>query len=71
MKYAYPDCISLLITNPRVEQITTNMADANVQNFKYDYTIDNDGTIRELTVKALWFLDSIFNKFNGFNGGNN
>jgi len=61
MKDSYPDCIALLVTNPRIEQITSNMADANVQSFKYDYTVVNDGTILDLKSKALWFLVDVFN----------
>jgi hypothetical protein len=44
------DAVTVLVTRPSVEQITTNMADANVQNYQYDYNIINDGTLEDLEV---------------------
>jgi len=61
MKDAYSNSIAVCITNPRIEKIDSNMADANVYSFSYDYYIDNDGTVLDLQTKALWFLESIFN----------
>ncbi len=59
MKDAF-DCKSLLITNNRVEQVITNMADAGVYDFKYDYAIPNNGSLAELQSRALNFLVNIF-----------
>jgi hypothetical protein len=56
----YFKCSTLLITNNRIEQVKSNMADAGVYNFTYDYTVDNNGTINDLQAKALFFLDKIF-----------
>lgn len=43
---------TILIENNRVKQITSNMADAGVFNYTYDYTIENNGTLHE-------FMDNI------------
>ena len=47
---------TLLITNNRVEKIKTNKSDANVENYKYDFYIDNNGTLDELKEKAKKFV---------------
>lgn len=47
---------SLLITSNRVAKILTNSADANVDQFNYDYYIKNDGTLEELKEKAKSFV---------------
>ena len=46
------NAITLFITNKNVQQVTSNMADANVFNYVYDYTLDNSGTLEELKLKA-------------------
>ena len=49
------DAKTILIVRKDHEPITSNMADANVNNYKYDFVIHNDGTpdgFRE-TVKAF------------------
>jgi hypothetical protein len=53
---------TLLITNNNVNKINSNMADANVLNFKYDYTIDNSGTFEELEQKAVKFIKELNNE---------
>lgn len=52
-------CKTLLIKNPNVKGIDTNMADANVENYKYDYTIWNDGTLEDLEMKAVSFISML------------
>ena len=47
---------TILITRDAVEHIKSNMADANVYNYKYDYTITNNGTIEELKNVAEHFI---------------
>ena len=47
---------TILITRNSVEQIMSNMADANVYNYEYDYTIHNDGTIEDLKKVAEQFV---------------
>ena len=53
---------TLFITNSRVQQITSNMADANVAEYDYDYYINNEGTIDELTIKARDFVKTILGR---------
>ena len=47
---------TILVTRNSVEQIMSNMADANVYNYEYDYTIHNDGTIEDLKKVAEQFV---------------
>lgn len=48
---------TILIENPRVEDITSNMADANVRNYTYDYVIFNDGTLDDFRRNIkMWAL---------------
>jgi len=54
------DCITVLITSNRVKHITTNMADANVYDFNYDYLIENNGSLQDLEDSASTFLSEIF-----------
>jgi predicted ATP-binding protein involved in virulence len=51
------DAKTILITRNSVKPITSNMADANVFNYEYDYVISNDGTIEELRSKARDFVE--------------
>ena len=46
---------TILIKNNRVAPITSNMTDANVFNYKYDFIIENNGTMDEFrdTVKKF------------------
>lgn len=62
-------CITLLIKNDNVDKIVSNDADANVENYKYDYIIYNDGDLKTLGNKAADFV-RLINKGvdqNGFN----
>jgi hypothetical protein len=48
---------TLLIRRPEVEnENQSNHADAEVFNYQYDYTIDNDGTLWDLEKKAANFV---------------
>lgn len=47
---------TLLIINPRVELIKSNTSDGNVYNYKYDYIIENNGTLKDLEQKAKDFV---------------
>lgn len=62
---------TILIKSDRVPVITSNMADANVFDYEYDFVIDNSGTIEDLREKVIKFaseelgykcskLDSLF-----------
>ena len=50
------DAETLLVTNPRVALITSNSSDANVYNYKYDYKIENSGSLEDLKQKAKEFI---------------
>ena len=47
---------TILIRNPRVDKIKSNHADANVENYKYDYIIENDGTLEQIERVAKLFV---------------
>lgn len=47
---------TLLVTNNRVEKINTNVSDANVENYIYDFYIENNGTLEELRDIAENFI---------------
>lgn len=51
--------VTVFINNDRVEKITSNDADANVENYVYDYYIDNNGTLEELEEKAVEFINKL------------
>lgn len=54
---------SLLVRRPEVEsEQASNHADENVFRHVYDYTIWNDGTIEDLTLKADSFIIELENK---------
>ena len=50
---------TLLITNPRVQLITSNDSDGKVNEYKYDYYIENDGTLEDLKEKAKNFVEGL------------
>lgn len=50
---------AILIDNPNVKKIESNHADANVENYEYDYTIENDGTLEQLDRVAKIFCCDI------------
>lgn len=52
---------SVLIHNDRVPMVTTNAADANVENIVYDYTVENNGTLHEFRKNIEKFLKEIEN----------
>jgi hypothetical protein len=50
---------TILIRNPNVEKIESNHADANVEDYNYDYIIENDGTLEQLDAMAKLFVRDI------------
>lgn len=50
--------ITIFIQNDNIEQITSNEADANVLNYLYDVTIENNSTIDDFYNKINEFYDS-------------
>lgn len=47
---------TILIVRDSVKHITSNISDENVFNYKYDFIIENNGTIEDLMKKADNFL---------------
>lgn len=50
------DAKSILIKNDRVSPVESNHADANVENYNYDYIIENSGNIQDLRDSVVTFL---------------
>ena len=50
---------TILIRNPNVEKIESNHADANVEQYEYDYIIENDGTLEQLDLMAKFFVREV------------
>ncbi len=42
-----------------LENIETNSSDFNVDNYNYDYYINNDGTIQDLKKEAISFTNKL------------
>ena len=57
LKTDFPEIIRILVVNPNVAQITSNMADANVFSCKYDEVIENDSDLSHLKQKANEFIE--------------
>ncbi|MBE7018426.1 MAG: hypothetical protein E7413_00895 [Ruminococcaceae bacterium] len=53
------DADTILIKNPNVKKIKSNHADANVDNYNYDYIIENDGTLEQLDKMAYLFSEQV------------
>lgn len=52
--------ITIYLSNNRVPRIYSNIADAGVENYDYDYYIENDGSIEDLVQKAKDLLMELF-----------
>lgn len=50
---------TVLIRNPNAKTIVGNHADVEVENYKYDYIIENDGTLGQLETMAKIFVRDI------------
>lgn len=48
---------TLFVDSPRAERITSNSADADVENLTYDLTVLNDGSLESLRVKSRVLAD--------------
>lgn len=53
---------TILIRNNRVKPITSNMADANVENYDYDFVIENNGTLDEFRETVRCFVEENIKK---------
>jgi hypothetical protein len=51
------NCVTLLIKNINKGIISSNMADANVEKYDYDYVIHNDQDLAELKRQAVRFIN--------------
>lgn len=51
--------ITVFVNSDKAEIVTCNDADANVENYKYDYYIDNNGTLEELEKNAIEFINKL------------
>lgn len=55
---------TILIRNPNVRKIVSNHADRDVENYKYDFIIENDGTLEQLErVAKLFVCDVICDEY--------
>ena len=52
------NAITVLVTNPRIEQVTSNHADMEVYDFTYDYIIDNNGDLEQLKKSSETFMNN-------------
>ena len=52
---------TILIRNPNASKIEGNHADRDVENYDYDYIIENDGTLEQLEKLAKLFAQRIIN----------
>lgn len=50
---------TILIRNPNAQKIESNHADRDVENYEYDYIIENDGTLEQLEKVAKFFVRDI------------
>ena len=50
---------TLLITNPRIQIITSNDSDGKINEYNYDYYVLNDGTLEDLKLKAQQFIKNL------------
>ena len=48
---------TIFIENNRVPSITSNPADANVENYKYDFVIKNNGTLEDFEDNIKLFIE--------------
>ena len=58
----YPEIKTLLVKRVGQENIMSNVSDANVDNYNYDYIIYND-TLTNLNEQALNFVNDLENKY--------
>lgn len=66
IKKHFKDCniITILIRTSRVEKIISNDSDKNVEEYNYDYIIENNGTLKDLEASVLCLLKDLGLKIN-------
>lgn len=67
-KWIY-DALTVYINNDNVPEIDSNEADANVDDYDYDYYIDNSGTLDEFEMNVINFIYELFEMLDGMEGG--
>lgn len=50
---------TILVRKPNAKKIESNHADANVENYEYDYIIENNSTLEQLDYIAQRFVDEV------------
>ena len=55
----YFNAQTIFIENMNVKFISSNMADANVYNYTYDYVIQNNGTLDEFKENIKYFVSKV------------
>lgn len=50
---------AVLVTNERVKHITSNVGDAGVFDYNYDYIIENNGTKEDMIIKAGMLINKL------------
>ena len=50
---------TILVCNPNVSKIESNHADRDVENYEYDYIIENNGTLEQLEFVARRFVNEV------------
>ena len=53
---------TILMRNPRVNKIESNHADANVEQYRYDYIIENNGSLEQLDSTIDVFVKTVIEK---------
>ena len=56
---------TIFIKNDRVKPITTNPADAGVENYEYDFVIENNGTLAEFedNIRKFYYDEFLVNDY--------
>lgn len=65
--YSKDNCLTLLVKNPNIPIIQSNHADKDIENYHYDFIVNNNGSLEDLYEKAKLFcyhvLVSNINKY--------
>ena len=54
------DCFTVYVRRPMNDENPTNRSDAEVTNYKYDYIIDNNGSLEDLESTSKLFMNTLF-----------
>ena len=59
---------TLLVKRKGLDNITSNYSDANVDNYDYDFVIENNGGLNELELSAFDFVNVLKSNISNVNG---